>query len=960
MAGRNSEVRVAIVADNSNLNRTLDQSQGKLASFGKAVGKIAFAAGAAAVVGLGALAKASVDAASLAQQSLGGTQAVFGKYADAVISDSKRAANQFGLSANDYRESANIIGALLVNQGLAQDKLRGSTKGLITTASDLAATYGGTTKNAVDALSSALKGEFDPLQNLGITLLQSKVNTEAYRITNSKTAAEFAKLSTASQTAAKRQATLNLITKQAKVAQGQFGKQSQTLAEQQQILGAQWDNLKVKIGNALIPVVTQLFVVLNTQVMPALRRLAKRYLPEVRQALTKWLRSGDPAQMMRDLGKALRDIDWGKVSTGLGSIGASLKEAAPQLKAAAASGIGDSFTVLGVAVKVAADHVDILAKAMPVLVSGFVLFKGAQLLNNLAGKDSVVGLVAQLYATRQLKAAVDQLAASTGNLTAHTAEQALASEEAAATTSKLGTAAKGAAGLAGMALLAHSTQQTSKSMGILEGAAGGALTGFAVGGPWGAAIGAGVGALTGLITSTHDAGDAADDMGAQWATLAGTLDDTTGAITAMTRATVYQNLKTSGTLDSLAKLGVANRTVVSYVLGHARAQAQLTAVLNSQQAGVDKLNGRIAGYQATIDQLSPVLDSASDAQRRQYAEAVRQVPLLTELRDRRQADLDSIRREVAELGAERAAKLAQIRATEDLSSLYGKLPKRVVTKLDAEGIDPSVRGIARVANRFHLLPKKVQPIIDALGIDTTIKKVQRVRDNLRKTAKTKANLGPFKQSIDSQLARFGFDASTGAKTIAGNIKRETGKAKADLSPFQRALRQSLSGAKSTATTGGQGVGDSLKTGVLTGVGGLDTALSNSVASAVNAAIAAGRAAADAHSPSRKMHTLGQDMAHGLVLGLGSMDRQLVKAGAGMVDAAAGAASSRVRQVAGTTVPVVSSSTADSGALAVAVPAPTPLKPREVPVKVYLDGAEIADRLSLRANRLATATLTRRP
>src|SRR5262245_45203008 len=152
MAGRNSEVRVAIVADNSSLNRGLQDSQGKLASFGKAVGKIALAAGAAAAVGLGALAKASIDAASEAQQSIGGTQAVFGKFADQVEKDARRAAQAFGLSANDYRNSANIIGALLVNQGEQQSKLRGSTKDLISTASDLAATYGGTTKDAVDAL----------------------------------------------------------------------------------------------------------------------------------------------------------------------------------------------------------------------------------------------------------------------------------------------------------------------------------------------------------------------------------------------------------------------------------------------------------------------------------------------------------------------------------------------------------------------------------------------------------------------------------------------------------------------------------------------------------------------------------------------------------------------------------------------------------------------------------------
>jgi tape measure domain-containing protein len=39
---------------------------------------------------------------------------------------------------------------------------------------------------------------------------------------------------------------------------------------------------------------------------------------------------------------------------------------------------------------------------------------------------------------------------------------------------------------------------------------------------------------------------------------------------------------------------------------------------------------------------------------------------------------------------------------------------------------------------------------------------------------------------------------------------------------------------------------------------------------------------------------------------------------------------------------------------------TQLAPRQVPVKVYLDGSEIADHLTLKANRLATSALARRP
>src|SRR4029079_7081995 len=134
--------------------------------------------------------------------------------ADTVIRQSQRAATGLGLSADQYRQNANTLGALLSNQGVAADELAGKTRGLIKTGADLAATFGGDTKTAVDALASAFKGEFDPLEQYGISIKQSTVNTEAMRVANVKTTAAFNDLSTAQQAAAKQQATANLITKQ--------------------------------------------------------------------------------------------------------------------------------------------------------------------------------------------------------------------------------------------------------------------------------------------------------------------------------------------------------------------------------------------------------------------------------------------------------------------------------------------------------------------------------------------------------------------------------------------------------------------------------------------------------------------------------------------------------------------------------------------------------------------------
>ena len=381
MAGKSAAVRVAILGDNSSLKHALDESHSKLKGFGKAIAVSALAAGTAvAFLGLAKIGSASIQAASDAQQSVGGTQAVFGKFAANVIKTSNEASSQFGLSANQYRESANIIGSLLKNQGVSQDKLAGSTKNLVKTGADLAATYGGPASAAVDALGSAFKGEFDPLQQYGITLKQSMINAEALRVAHVKTTAQFNKLSTATQLAAQRQATQNLIVKQSTSAQGQFQKQTSTLAEQQQILGANVDNLKTKVGKALLPAFTLFVRKINNVVVPGLNRLARKYLPGLQDKLKDLSRDylpkishllddlfkGNPGGKAKVFGDALSGIDWAGIKEDGNQLLGVIKDLAPTIKNVSFNTVNSSIKVFGVLVGIAADHTEALKKALRV------------------------------------------------------------------------------------------------------------------------------------------------------------------------------------------------------------------------------------------------------------------------------------------------------------------------------------------------------------------------------------------------------------------------------------------------------------------------------------------------------------------------------------------------------------------------------------------------------------------
>lgn len=261
-------ITIAILGDNRGLNRSLGQTEGRLGKLGgvaRGAGKViagGLVVAGAAAVGFGV---AAVKSASSAQQSIGATETVFGKFASRVVGDSKRAADEFGLSANEYRENANLIGSLFRNQGVQADELAGKTKDMIRTGSDLAATFGGKTKDAVAALGSAFKGEFDPLERYGISIKQSTINAEL-------AARGQDKLTGSALKAAQQQATSRLIMEQSSRATGAFARESNTLEGQQQRLGASFENIKARVGGALLPALTAGAAFLNGTVLPAFER----------------------------------------------------------------------------------------------------------------------------------------------------------------------------------------------------------------------------------------------------------------------------------------------------------------------------------------------------------------------------------------------------------------------------------------------------------------------------------------------------------------------------------------------------------------------------------------------------------------------------------------------------------------------------------------------------------------
>lgn len=263
-------IRISILANASQAKRELDSvadktnSLGsKFKSFAKGAAVAGLAVAGAAAVKFGADA---VKAASDAQQSLGATETVFGKVADKIVKFSEGAADKYGLSANQYRENANLIGSLFKNQGVAVDKLAGKTDQMIGLGSDLAATFGGETSDAVAALGSAFKGEFDPLEKYGISLKQSDVNARLAAKGQDSLTGKAKEL-------AEQTAITDLIMKQGKDSLGAFARESDTLANKQQRLGAKFEDIKAKVGEKLLPILSNLADWVLEKGLPALEDL---------------------------------------------------------------------------------------------------------------------------------------------------------------------------------------------------------------------------------------------------------------------------------------------------------------------------------------------------------------------------------------------------------------------------------------------------------------------------------------------------------------------------------------------------------------------------------------------------------------------------------------------------------------------------------------------------------------
>jgi hypothetical protein len=243
---RRAQVEIDILVNNRDASRGLDETGRQVGGLGGTMESLAAPAGiaAAAIVGMGAVA---VKAASNTQQAMGGLESVFGDAAGRVKEWASGSAEAVGLSEASYASLAAVTGASLKSMGLSQDEAATSTGDLISLSADLAATMGGTTEQAVQALTSALRGEADPAEALGLKLNQTTI--QAHLAAKGQDT-----LTGSALESAKAQAIMELATQQAGGAIGAFSREADTAAGAMAIGTASFEDAKAELGEALLPV----------------------------------------------------------------------------------------------------------------------------------------------------------------------------------------------------------------------------------------------------------------------------------------------------------------------------------------------------------------------------------------------------------------------------------------------------------------------------------------------------------------------------------------------------------------------------------------------------------------------------------------------------------------------------------------------------------------------------------
>jgi hypothetical protein len=246
---------------NDQASRKLRQLRESLSGLGGALAGVGLAVGGAELVRFG---MDAIKAASDLNETRSKAQQVFGPDAAAeIVTWSKTASTALGQSQQSALDAATTFAIYGKTATLTGESLVDFSTRLTKLSTDMASFSNTSPQEAVDALGSALRGEYDPIEKYGVLLNEATVKNVAL---------EYGIVKTTKNALTPQQRVLavyDAILQQTSDSQGDFERTSKGAANQARIMAARFEDAKAALGQKLLPAVAKLAEILNSQVIPA-------------------------------------------------------------------------------------------------------------------------------------------------------------------------------------------------------------------------------------------------------------------------------------------------------------------------------------------------------------------------------------------------------------------------------------------------------------------------------------------------------------------------------------------------------------------------------------------------------------------------------------------------------------------------------------------------------------------
>lgn len=238
--------------------------------------------------------KGAIGEASDLGESLNALQVTYGKNAAGIQKLGRAAADSLGLSNVEFNNLAVRFSGFSKTIAGDSGSVVKTLDDLTGRAADFASVMNIEVAKAAELFQSGLAGETEPLRQFGIDLSAAAVQAHAYKTGIAEAGEELSEQQ-------KVQARYSLLMRRTAKTQGDFANTSDSLANSQRRLSAQWDNVEAQLGKALLPALEDVSGWMANEGVPAFSRF-------IRQMRNGKGAGGDFADILGDIKGVAEDV----------------------------------------------------------------------------------------------------------------------------------------------------------------------------------------------------------------------------------------------------------------------------------------------------------------------------------------------------------------------------------------------------------------------------------------------------------------------------------------------------------------------------------------------------------------------------------------------------------------------------------------------------------------------------